>query len=723
MLPESLKSDNLRIQKAKLRDHFAASLNYRQRRRAPVDLEVFSQNDVVAALTVTFEGKCAYCETGPLAVADSAVSHFRPISNATSAPDEKDSPDHYSWFAYEWRNLLLLCKQCHNYKANFFPVNGSRALPFSTWKEAEHMEDALLLNPCTDDPSRHLTFDQFGTALGRSEKGKSTIEILSLNRSSLRDERAAIINHIISRLRNPTGVEKTISGIAYELESNGAHSGAAMLFLYEVCRAAAMHGGSNLRIRFSNLSQSFDYLYRVLPANIWNLAIDDVNGNRLGFLIHEAVLQQADIPFSMRHRRSHLSTIVINNFKGIEALELRLIQRKSNASGAPATMLLGENSTGKSSLLQAVTLALLPRRETRYLGFDPEDFVSRAAGNWMLKADTSPFVQLGFDDGELVTLRYDDVQNRFRVEGKQDCIVLAYGARRIFLRRDRAKGASHVSKSLFDPMATIPDPTLWLYELDVHAFNAVARAMRSILALRDDDDIFRDEDNRVLVRAHGRVSPLEQMSDGYRSLFAMVIDIMRHMLDVWRNLEFARGLVLIDEIETHLHPRWKIRLMAALREAMPHVQFIATTHDPLCLRGMRNGEVHVLYRDADGLVREVEDLPDISTLRAEQILTSDYFGLSSTADVKQELVLMRLATLASRNESDLSPKEKGERDRLLSQFDGMPVVGNSADRQILAEAMTQHLRRSQAISIGAGRALREDAIEKIIGVLERAMKP
>lgn len=58
----------------------------------------------------------------------------------------------------------------------------------------------------------------------------------------------------------------------------------------------------------------------------------------------------------------------------------------------------------------------------------------------------------------------------------------------------------------------------------------------------------------------------------------MALDIVRNMVRKWGNLESSLGIVLIDEIETHLHPRWKMQVVSALRRAMPQVQFIFTTH-------------------------------------------------------------------------------------------------------------------------------------------------
>ena len=109
------------------------------------------------------------------------------------------------------------------------------------------------------------------------------------------------------------------------------------------------------------------------------------------------------------------------------------------------------------------------------------------------------------------------------------------------------------------------------------------------------------------------------------------------------NLETAHGVVLVDEIETHLHPRWKMRVMSSLREAFPRIQFIVTTHDPLCVRGMDDGEVIVLVRNELGGIITLADLPDVSGMRSEQLLTSEYFGLSSTIDPDVQLEIARLA--------------------------------------------------------------------------------
>jgi hypothetical protein len=70
----------------------------------------------------------------------------------------------------------------------------------------------------------------------------------------------------------------------------------------------------------------------------------------------------------------------------------------------------------------------------------------------------------------------------------------------------------------------------------------------------------------------------------------------------------------------------------SLRKAFRRVQFIVSTHDPLCLRGLENDEAIVLRRTSRRRIYVVPDLPPLKGMRVDQLLTSEYFGLDSTMD-------------------------------------------------------------------------------------------
>jgi len=712
--PEHLGRNNLARQLDLIQQHFRLEYPVRMRQRAPYDADIVRDGEVVHALNKVFRGKCAYCEQA-LEQSQGNVGHYRPISNATSANDDQESPDHYSWLAYEWKNLLLICSNCNRSKRNLFPVHGGRrALPMSTWKEAGKGEEAQLLDPCIDDPVAHIGFTIDGQAIGLSDRGMITIEVLSLNRADLWFSRRKAIAGALNWMDTSSSSDSagfTPHGPNGFDESN-PHYGAVWIFLLELCKRAKAPKLLRYWLARADIAAVLDYLHSLSRHELQ----EALTSMRLptATVLARTQTPQSTVRDEVR-KQPPLVGIHIDNFKGIRKLEIAL--PSPEADRASATMLLGENATGKSSVLQAVAIALMSQKNLGQLRLNPEDFVSRAKGNWQFDDTGTMSVTLKFGDGTSVGLFYAGDSNRFVVEGRKAVTLLAYGSRRIF----QANAAGATNRSLFNPMASLPDPSPWLHGLDGNQFDAVARAMRAILALRPDDQILRSN-GVVLVQAHGRTSPIEHMSDGYRSLFGMAADIMRNMLSDWDSLEYARGIVLIDEIETHLHPRWKLRVMSALREAMPYVQFIATTHDPLCLRGMRNGEVQLMYRNVNDEVALLTDLPNIELLRIEQILTSDYFGLFSTAEPEQERILSELSELATTSDNDLLPVQRSRRDALLDRYGGIPNIRESRDRQVLAEALTRHLRETPARDIVYQATMREDAISTMMDVLKRNLQ-
>jgi hypothetical protein len=90
------------------------------------------------------------------------------------------------------------------------------------------------------------------------------------------------------------------------------------------------------------------------------------------------------------------------------------------------------------------------------------------------------------------------------------------------------------------------------------------------------------------------------------------------------------GLVLIDELDLHLHPRWQWGLVEALRETFPALSFFVTTHNPMTVLGARGDEVVVLRRVGDGLTTEPVDLS--GGTNAADLLTGPVFGLPSIVD-------------------------------------------------------------------------------------------
>ena len=119
---------------------------------------------------------------------------------------------------------------------------------------------------------------------------------------------------------------------------------------------------------------------------------------------------------------------------------------------------------------------------------------------------------------------------------------------------------------------------------------------------------------------------LAQLSDGYRSLLALVLDFARRLAQAnpnWRNPLEAPGILLIDEVELHLHPRWQQTIIPSLRSAFPNTQLIVSTHSPAVLTTVRREHICLLGSD-----HQFESLPeDVGTYGAENShVLAEVFG-------------------------------------------------------------------------------------------------
>ncbi len=104
------------------------------------------------------------------------------------------------------------------------------------------------------------------------------------------------------------------------------------------------------------------------------------------------------------------------------------------------------------------------------------------------------------------------------------------------------------------------------------------------------------EDELLATSTDGRTLPFRMLSDGVRNMLAMVADIAYRaaVLNPQLKSEAAQktpGIVLIDEIDLHLHPKWQRRVVEDLRATFPAIQFVATTHSPFIVQSLRDGEL------------------------------------------------------------------------------------------------------------------------------------
>ena len=348
-------------------------------------------------------------------------------------------------------------------------------------------------------------------------------------------------------------------------------------------------------------------------------------------------------------RSQTITRIEIVNFRGIADLDLSI--DFSTGLGAPWTVLLGENGAGKSSILQALALTLL-NADSAGPAVRPRQVLRKGASRghvrvWFHATDVPR--EMHFRRG---------ARGFVRKGPRYNGTLLGYGATRLLPRRRMKQDESTVRlQNMFDPFHPLLDADHWLGKLEKRSFDFVARALRDVMDLPRHTKLSRVRTSKnagVRLKQYGADLTLEDLSDGYQSVLGLTCDIIASLRALQPGaLDASEAVVIIDELGAHLHPRWRMRIVHSLRRAFKRVQFIGSTHDPLCLRGLENGEAVVLRRTSRGRVFPVPDLPPVKGLRVDQLLTSEFFGLDSTHDPSIEAQYRELyRLLAQRDPSD-----------------------------------------------------------------------
>jgi uncharacterized protein (TIGR02646 family) len=681
--------------------------------------------DAKPGLWRLFYGKCAYCETALASPKESDVEHFRPKQLEGTGGTEQEHL-YYGWLAYDWDNLLIVCKFCNQHKDEHFPVTGSRAYLLSSVSKCRNQEVDTLLDPCHDQPAEHISFDAQGLCVALSSRGVLTIDRLALNRPFLVESRARAIEKAVAWLRRSLGPEAILRRMPHQAHmhitsitrDDAPYAGAVRaFFIAEISRHLRMRSlPKETRQDLLNLTSEF-------ASQGWWPSRKAVGSMQRPAKplppVSKPIARRRNLP---KYAEAWLSRVEITNFKAIEQLEFDLPRPPEEASGhGPALVVLGENAAGKSSVLEAIALALLGTEHIAGLGLDGLKFIRRDVG-WQSVGHPAQ-VRLFFESAEkaAVTLNIDSKTGTFKGPKKPQVVLLGYGPRRYF-GRDVPRRSSHPHArltTLFDATATLPSPALWLLRCSKSDFDAAIRALRQVLLLPEDTIVERrrgskGEPGRVTVMIHGIATPLDRLSDGYRTIVTTVVDIIREMLEYWPNLEHAKGVVLVDELDTHLHPRWKMRILQRLRTALPNVQFVTTTHDPLCLRGAFDGEVQVLVRGEADQIQRLEDLPNVQSLSVEQLLTSDFFSLFSTEDPAVERELAQYAELAAKVVR--SADEEVELTRLRESSNRRTKLGRLPREQLLLESAAEYVRKQERALPNDREVLREDARKELAKV-------
>lgn len=298
--------------------------------------------------------------------------------------------------------------------------------------------------------------------------------------------------------------------------------------------------------------------------------------------------------------------------------------------------------------------------------------------------------------------RIDETTNwGFRREGESNYItssgvrfsdmglmkVFSYGASR-HMRETGLQSSEEedATATLFDDTLALPNAEEWLLQADYAFKSAQGETKQRAKKRRDDvkavllgllpevDDLrFTKPDETSMTPRVEFKTPygwvkLPQLGLGYRTMIAWTVDLARRLFARYPNSPnplAEPAVVLVDEIDLHLHPRWQRQLQSFLCERFPNTQFIVTAHSPLVVQAAANANIAVLRREGDHVVID-NDVESIAHWRVDQILTSELFDLPSARPPHQDDLLAERQKLLAK--SKLTKKDRARLDELSEKL-------------------------------------------------------
>jgi energy-coupling factor transporter ATP-binding protein EcfA2 len=318
------------------------------------------------------------------------------------------------------------------------------------------------------------------------------------------------------------------------------------------------------------------------------------------------------------------------------------------------TLLLGQNGVGKSTLLRAAALLRAGSESLVELLGTPDSWVRNRQKQAVIRAefvtaegDHRP-VELAIRRGQTLAdvLRTNSVTlealDRALAHSARNYMTVGYGVS----RRTAAAGQTAWQRfqtpraravaTLFDAEAGLHSIEAWAMDLHYRRRASGLRTIRESLdgLLPGIQFSHIDREARVLYfdTPDGPV-PFEQLSDGYQNVAAWCGDLLYRLMEVFadyrRPLE-ARGVLLIDEIDLHLHPVWQRQLRRFLQERFPQLQVVATTHSALTAHQAGAGELVLLRREGPSAPTTLLPFPgEPRRMLLHQLLASPLFGLDT----------------------------------------------------------------------------------------------
>ena len=357
-------------------------------------------------------------------------------------------------------------------------------------------------------------------------------------------------------------------------------------------------------------------------------------------------------------------------------------------------VILGNNATGKTAFLKAIALSCLGpsiEEDSAMKTIVPKMWVRRPGKSYAHISNEKGRIKAKFITNEQDAVQFNRIESDLLIKKNEPfdrifwnhpqrkewhpvfdlaapaMFLVGYGASRTVELPENFDlntriGGSHLRinkvRSLFEETYQLIPLDSWLPKMKEQNKGRYVQ-IKGLLSKITGNEHFRfteklQNGEYVFAKKNTKL-PFSALSDGYRAFLGWVGDLLFHLertCPSGKKLVENEGIVLIDEIDLHLHPAWQMKILPLLANALPKIQFFVTTHSPLVIGSIEWQNIIYLETRKDGSSYPKRNNINPYGLDADQILVTDMFGLKSTRNNQVADEIRRLSFKASNGDSD-----------------------------------------------------------------------
>ena len=385
-----------------------------------------------------------------------------------------------------------------------------------------------------------------------------------------------------------------------------------------------------------------------------------------------------------------IESFSIQNYKCIK--DLAVDCRGADGEIRQWTVLLGENNTGKTNVLRALSYLVATKFDTTGAVGDEVvyrrvRFLSRGKiESYGEEKKKDPFVKAMLSNGEEWT-SYSEKKIEGDVTSYLD--IFPYGVSRFPARVALSERESLPHKTLFTSDARLLDLQEWLLQLDYSKQHGSSMSQKHLDKMHEllKSELFPEikgfkfgryelENDQVSVRFETIDGDMrfDELGFGYQTTLTWLADFCKRMFELYPDAEnplHGEAVVLVDEIDLHLHPKWQRDLVPTLSKIFPNVQFVVTTHSPHVLQSMEDVNLYVLRRNAESGEIEAErsNVTNFTGWTVEEIL-------GVTMELGDDVLSVAYNAVKKDFEEALRNKDRAAAQRYYERLDEMMRPGN-----------------------------------------------